>query len=223
MPMRSRCQQRRAGATSFATKAPARSISVPEGRCLEEVIPARKLRKLRMARHRVARRNGQIERADAASASLHLDALFRLHAARWESRGERGVLADAAVRRFHISALPGLVGHDLLRSYLLRIEGRVAGIFYGFQSGDRLLAYLGGFDPDFGFESPGTVLMGHAIEVAIGEGLREVLLLRGQEPYKYEWGAIDRWNQCRAIGRPNCDAAGAAAPLPLAKRGGGEG
>ena len=129
-------------------------IALREGGSLEDVIPARKLRKLRMARHRVARRNGQIERADAASASRHLDALFRLHAARWESRGQRGVLADEAVRRFHEAALPGLVAHDLLRSYLLRIEGRVGGIFYGFQSGHGLLAYLGGFDPDFGFEVP---------------------------------------------------------------------
>lgn len=179
---------------------------------VESVIPARKLRKLRMARNRVARRNGKVERADAGSASHHLEALFRLHAARWESRGERGVLADEDVRRFHAAALPGLVALDLLRSYLLRIEDRVAGVFYGLRSGDKLFAYLGGFDPAFGFESPGTVLMGHAIEEAIREGARELHLLRGRESYKYEWGAVDRWNTCRLFGRT---------PLSLAERGRG--
>lgn len=168
---------------------------------LAGVIPARKLRKLRMARNRVARRGGTIEQADAGSAPSHLEALFRLHAARWEERGERGVLADEAVQRFHAAALPGLVGHGLLRSYLLRIEGRVAGIFYGFQAGGALLAYLGGFDPGFAFESPGTVLMGHAIEQAMREGARELHLLRGQEAYKYDWGAADRWTTCRTFCR----------------------
>ena len=171
------------------------------GKSADAVLPARKLRKLRMARHRVARRDGRVERADPGSAAGHLDALFRLHAARWESRGEAGVLADERVRRFHEAALPGLVAHELLRSYLLRIEDRVAGVFYGFRSGEKLFAYLGGFDPAFGFESPGTVLMGHAIEDAVREGVRELHLLRGQEPYKYEWGAVDRWNTCRVLGR----------------------
>ena len=176
-------------------------LPLSEGKSIGAVIPARKLRKLRMARNRVARRSGQMDRADAGSAALHLEALFRLHAARWESRGEVGVLADDAVRRFHEAAVPGLVAHGLLRSYRLRIEDRVAGLFYGFRSGDKLFAYLGGFDPAFSFESPGTVLMGHAIEEAIGEGVRELHLLRGQEPYKYEWGAVDRWNTCRVLRR----------------------
>ncbi|HPU25822.1 MAG TPA: GNAT family N-acetyltransferase [Phycisphaerae bacterium] len=58
----------------------------------------------------------------------------------------------------------------------------------------RLYYYLGGFDPEYGRLSPGKLLVAHALEQAIGEGMRGFDVLRGREDYKYEWG--------RAIGRP---------------------
>ena len=177
-------------------------LSWPDGGAgLGAVVPPGKLRKLRMARHRVERRGGAIERADAATALAHLDALFRLHAARWESRGEAGVLADPLVRDFHRAAVPRLAAAGLLHATLLRIEDRVAGVFHGLRRGRTLYAYLGGFDPAFAFESPGTWLMGEALETMMRDGPGTLNLLRGQEPYKYEWGAVDRVNSRRALRR----------------------
>ncbi|WP_237476914.1 GNAT family N-acetyltransferase [Lichenibacterium dinghuense] len=166
------------------------------------VVPSGKARKLRMARHRTERRGGTVELATEATAPDHLDALFRLHAARWESRGEAGVLADPAVQRFHRDATPRLAAAGLLHATILRIEGRVAGAFHGFRRGRMLYAYLGGFDPAFAFESPGTVLMGHAVDAMAAEGAGALNLLRGEEPYKYEWGAVDRVNSRRLLRRP---------------------
>ena len=166
------------------------------------VVPAGKLRKLRMARHRAERRDATIEVATPATALDHLDALIHLHAARWESKGEAGVLADAAVQAFHRDATPRLAAAGLLWATLLRIEGKVAGVFHGLRRGRALYAYLGGFDPAFAFESPGTVLMGHALEAAMAGGPGMLSLLRGAEPYKYEWGATDRINRCRLLRRP---------------------
>jgi len=40
-----------------------------------------------------------------------------------------------------------------------------------------------------------------AIEAAIAEGAREFHFLRGREAYKYEWGAVDRWNRRRSFRR----------------------
>ena len=170
-------------------------------RGIEDLIPPHKLRKLRMARHRTARRHGIVEVADATTAPAFLEALFLLHAARWESRGEAGVLADPLVQAYHRAALPKLVAHGLLHATLVRIESRVAGVFYGVRRGATLYAYLGGFDPDFAFESPGTVLMGDAVDRMTGKGAGCIDLLRGQEPYKYEWGALDRSNLCRILRR----------------------
>src|SRR5438046_1291659 len=70
---------------------------------------------------------------DADRASDFLDELFRLHDARWQSRGETGVLADDVVRSFHRDAIGGLVAAGLPRLWLLRVAGQVTGAYYGFQ------------------------------------------------------------------------------------------
>ena len=155
-----------------------------------------------MARRRAARRGAAVETATPETALAHVDALFHLHAARWESRGEAGVLADPAVQSFHREAAPRLAAAGLLHATLLRIEGQVAGVFHGLRRGRTLSAYLGGFDPAFAFESPGTVLMGHALDALLADGAGTLSLLRGEEPYKYEWGAVDRVNSRRLLGRP---------------------
>ena len=170
---------------------------------LGECIPARKLRKLRMARNRAARRGAvALIHADASEMDELLDVLFALHRARWESCGvPGGVLRDPRVERFQRDAAPELLRAGMLRLYALRIDGRVVGAYYGLAHGVRAYAYLGGFDPDYAFESPGTILIGHAIEEAVREGAREFHFLRGPEAYKYEWGAADRRNRRRSFRR----------------------
>jgi CelD/BcsL family acetyltransferase involved in cellulose biosynthesis len=163
--------------------------------------PRAKLRKLRMSRNRVARRAGGLESVAMECLPSFLDHLARLHGARWAERGEAGVLADDAVRRFHAAALPQLTAAGLARLLTLTIEGQVVGAYYGLQHGAAAYAYLGGFDPRFAFESPGTVLIGQAIEAARAEGATEFHFLRGREPYKYEWGATDHWTWRRTVRR----------------------
>lgn len=51
--------------------------------------------------------------------------------------------------------------------------------------------YLGGFNPALEALSPGTVIIAHAIDEAIGEGRCAFDFLRGREAYKYAWGAAD--------------------------------
>ncbi len=69
------------------------------------------------------------------------------------------------------------------------------GAYLGLAHAGRAFAYLGGFDPVHEHVSPGAILIGHAIEEAIRGGAAEFHFLRGQEAYKYPWGAADRWNQ----------------------------
>ena len=170
------------------------------GRSLGEILPKTKRRKLNMARNRAARRGPvTVEQVDAAEVGAALDHLFGLHGSRWESRGEPGVLADDLVRRFQRDAAPALQAEGLLRLYVLRIGDTLAAVYYGFAHHAGSSAYLIGFDPAFAFESPGTIIVAHAIERAIAEGSRTFHFLRGQETYKYEWGAADRWNQRRTF------------------------
>jgi CelD/BcsL family acetyltransferase involved in cellulose biosynthesis len=153
-----------------------------------------------MARHRVDRRNGMVARPH--SNNCFLDELSRLHAARWMSRGHSGVLSATAVRNFHAMALPALSRAGVLRLFWLLIDERPVGAYYGLHWRGRAYAYLAGFDPDYGHESPGTVLIGHAIEEAAREGATEFHFLRGREAYKYEWGAQDRWNSRLELRQP---------------------
>jgi CelD/BcsL family acetyltransferase involved in cellulose biosynthesis len=152
-------------------------------------LPARKRRKLNMARNRAARLGGcALERTGAEG----LDWLFRLHAARWSSRGGQGVLAEARVQALHRAAAVDLDRAGLLRSYLLRIGGRPAGAFYGFCAHRRTYAYLSGMAPDLAYASPGSLVVAHAIEEAAREGAQWFDFLRGAEAYKQDWGAEAR-------------------------------
>lgn len=161
----------------------------PEG--LREAVP--RLRKLAYYRRRVARLGDVVlETATAASLHEHLEALFRLHGLRWAGRGEPGVLADPAVRAFHRLAAPELLAAGLLRSRALRVDGRIVAVLHGLADGRCFHAYLAGHDPSLPHPGLGALMIGHAIERATGEGLREFDFLRGREPYKYAWGAIDR-------------------------------
>src|SRR3954463_2524345 len=127
--------------------------------------------------------------------------LIDLHGQRWTARHEPGVLGTPQVQRFHLEAAPRLLAAEMLRLYGLRIQGRVVGVYYGFAHRGRAYGYLSGFDPGSASQSPGSVLLAHAIHEAVREGCREFHFLRGQEPYKYAWGAVDRWNRRRSLRR----------------------
>lgn len=164
---------------------------------LAAVVPRRMLQNLRTARHR-AQAAGTLhcERAEATTLEDIFEAQILLHRARWAERGEAGVLASAAVLAAHRAALPGLLHSGLLRLYALRLDGEIIATLYALADAPdrverRFYFYLGGFDPRFAALSPGTLILGHAVEEAIREGATGFDFLRGRETYKYRWGARD--------------------------------
>jgi CelD/BcsL family acetyltransferase involved in cellulose biosynthesis len=169
---------------------------------LRDVVPRKTLRDLRQARHRAALVGTvTINQADRATVSAFMHEFFRLHEYRWQRVAGRGVCADPAVQAFHLTAAERLLEAGMLRLYLLRIGDRSVAAYYGFNANQIAYAYLGGFDPDCAGLSAGTQIVGHAIEEAICEGAREFHFLRGDEPYKYAWGAVDRPNTIRTLRR----------------------
>ncbi|MBV9014864.1 MAG: GNAT family N-acetyltransferase [Alphaproteobacteria bacterium] len=170
---------------------------------LAAVVPRKTLRDVRQAQSRSeAVGPVTIETADLSTVDGALEALFCLHQKRWRKRGEEGVLADPAVRRFHHEAASAFCAAGILRLYELRIGTTLAGVYYGFHSNRKAYAYLGGFDPEMTRLSPGAQLLQHAICAAIHEGAREFHFLRGGESYKYAWGATDQFNLARTFRRP---------------------
>jgi CelD/BcsL family acetyltransferase involved in cellulose biosynthesis len=143
-------------------------------------------------RRRLARA-GQVRWDDETTdRSALLEGLFVLHRARWELRGERGVLDAPALERFHDEAARGLHTRGMLRLVGLRLDGRLIGVLHGLSDHGRFLFYLSGFLPEAAQLSPGRLLIAHAMDRALDEGATEFDFLRGREAYKYEWGAVDQ-------------------------------
>jgi len=171
---------------------------------LPAAIPPGMARNLRQSRHRADRAGGWSVTV-ATDPIRAWDALVDFHRARWTRLGHRnGVLGDPAVLAFHAAAVPQLAAAGLLRFYVLHIGDRLAASYYTLTAPGRLLFYLSGFDEAFARESPGTLLMGTIIEQATADGVRELDFLRGAEPYKYAWGATDRWNTARTLTCDGC-------------------
>ena len=141
---------------------------------------------------------GEPELADAEA----FDELVQLHTRRRQRCGQAGVLADARVLAWHRAALPLLQAAGLLRLYVLRLRGTIVSALYVLASKHRAFYYIGGFDPQFHELGLGTVLIGHAIGEAEREGDISFDFLRGEEPYKYRWGATNRPSFARYLAPP---------------------
>ena len=110
------------------------------------------------------------------------------------------MLADPRVLALHRDAAPGLLAAGALRLQVLRLGGVPAAAHYALLGGGgRVLLYLSGFDAARARESPGAILLGELIAWALAEGWRELHFLRGDEDYKYAWGATDRFNAARRL------------------------
>jgi CelD/BcsL family acetyltransferase involved in cellulose biosynthesis len=193
------CPDTVANATAAQIACPV--INLKGGDDLAGCVPARRRRQLRRARAAAARGGPMSIEPVPEDTNAFLDQLFRLHGARWAERGEHGIVQDQPVLNFHREALAALSAAGLARCHQIRIGDRIAGCYYGMADGRRAYAYLGGFDPAFSAESPGSILTGHAIAEAIREGAGEFHFLRGREAYKYSWGATDHWNWRRSFRR----------------------
>lgn len=159
-------------------------------------------RKVVHDRHRAARLGGVEERlARPDEIGEALEALFALHTARWAGAGEAGVLADPKVRAFHRAAAPALSEAGLLRLSLVRHEGRIVAVLYGFADRSRWHSYINGIDMTVPGQSFGTLAFATLIEAATAHGAREFHFLRGEEPYKYAWGAAPRRTFRRIVRR----------------------
>jgi CelD/BcsL family acetyltransferase involved in cellulose biosynthesis len=143
----------------------------------------------------------RVEHATEANLDELLDALFALHAARWERRGLPGVLADETTQNFHRDVARRLLRAGALRMYATRRDERIVAVFYGFAHGGTVYYYLSGYDPELEKLSIGTLIVAHAMEEAVRDGAKTFDFLRGAEEYKYAWGATDRMNRRRQLFR----------------------
>ena len=147
-------------------------------------------------REQVGRRERKLFRSQSAQFRLSsdpseleadLDALFRLHAARWGGTTTDFMRLEPVHRAFARRALE----KGWLRLWLLEVDGRAVASTYGFRYGGTESYYQSGRDPAWDSYSVGFVLLAHAIREACNDGIASYKLLRGDEAYKYRFATAD--------------------------------
>lgn len=81
-------------------------------------------------------------------------------------------------------------GH--LQLAFMEVDGQKAAGYLNFDYGGRIWVYNSGLDQGFRELSPGWVLLGHLLQWANEHGRREFDFMRGDEEYKYRFGAVNR-------------------------------
>ena len=144
--------------------------------------------------------NRKLRRAAGAGVSIHIvgpeddlvnevDAFLELlqkstyEKRDWLTKGRRTVFYETAQ-----SAL----ANGTLQLMFAEVDGQKAAALFNFDYQDRIWVYNSGLDPSaFGALSLGVVLTAKAIEHAIENGRSQFDFLRGNETYKYRFGAKD--------------------------------
>jgi CelD/BcsL family acetyltransferase involved in cellulose biosynthesis len=83
--------------------------------------------------------------------------------------------------------------HNCLQLAFLEIGGERASVYMSFDYLDRLWVYNSGVNRQLNEYSPGWVLLGYLLKWCNENGRREFDFMRGNEEYKYRFGAVDRF------------------------------
>ncbi len=121
-----------------------------------------------------------------------LSDLFRLHGARWRARGQTGVLATPGRQKFHRAVCSAFAKRGWLRLWTLRCDGEAVCVLLSYFYAGKYYFFIGGFAPEFSRWSVGVCLFSRVLRQAIEEGATEFDFLKGEEEYKYRFGAQNR-------------------------------
>lgn len=139
------------------------------------------------------------EHLDAA-----MEALIRLHQARWQSQGERGVFADPGVAELLHEAARDSLAHGRLRLWTLRIDGTVEAALIGFLDNGVLHYFQKGFNPAYAHEDIGTAILGLCIRDCFDDpAVRAFDFMGGGAAYKDRWAPLARETVAHQAARRN--------------------
>jgi CelD/BcsL family acetyltransferase involved in cellulose biosynthesis len=119
-----------------------------------------------------------------------LDRFFALHRL---SKGDKAAFMTAAAEAFFRDMADALAAAGWLRLGVVRAYDQDAAVLFAFAYRDTLALYNAAYDPALGSLSLGIASHAFAVRDAIAQGFKIYDLLRGDEPYKYDLGAVDRW------------------------------
>jgi hypothetical protein len=165
----------------------------PDVRSIDDFLATLSKKERHEVRRKVRRSEaaGETRLVDSSDPVGDLDAFVDLHQKRW---GAQGLFPDnqgGAAGRVFFRRLFELFGPDTLRLAFLEVGARRVSAAVWFQDAERAYYFNAGVDPEAKALSPGVVMVERLFRRLIEDGRRELDFLRGDEGYKYEWGARD--------------------------------
>ena len=148
-------------------------------------------------RHEVRRKLRRVEEIDNKWYSIDVSSpidgaiqdFIELHK---KSRPDKHVFMAPHMQEFFVNMARQLHPHGWLQLDFLEIDGVRAAAILNFVYQNDVLVYNSGYDPiQYGALSPGIVLFARSIQDAITAKHRRFDFLRGNEEYKYRFGAHD--------------------------------
>ncbi len=143
-------------------------------------------RKIRKANMEAGLEYGRTESADALASDL--ERFIELHAL---SQQEKADFWNAKRKAFFEDATRAMLELGCLDLTIMRVDGHPVAANLSFDYANRIYLYNSGFDPAEHELSAGLVLIAHNLEEAIRAGRASFDMLRGDEAYKYRFGARD--------------------------------
>jgi CelD/BcsL family acetyltransferase involved in cellulose biosynthesis len=153
------------------------------------------------ARHEIRRK---LRRAEAVGPvrfrglpleAASVDSFIALHQARWGDHGLFPDTPDGARSRRFLHRLTALEAAERGRAQLVlgqvTVGARVVFSTVSFDDGRTCYFYNAGMDPSARELSPGVTGTAAFLRDRMAAGRERFDFLRGDEPYKYEWGAVD--------------------------------
>lgn len=242
VPARSQWTKRLAGGNPLLSRyrnsvLPAPSVALPPGPP-EAWLAGRSSNfrsQMRRMRRRLEQRGGQVRQiVDPGQLERTLDALLRLHLARWEGRAPSG-LARPGMSGLLLTAARTL-GPDRLRLWIAEIDGEPISVQLFHAAGGQIKYWNGGWMEEHADLKPTMLTILAALEDGIARGERSLDLGAGMHPYKLRfadgddplaWGGLvvrnRRWPRTRTellprVLRYRSKQAVEALPSPLTER-----
>jgi CelD/BcsL family acetyltransferase involved in cellulose biosynthesis len=104
---------------------------------------------------------------------------------------KQAFLSEKMRQQMHL-AVHAAYKEGWLQLAFIEVGGQKAAGYLNFDYGNRIWVYNSGFNPHFRELSLGWVLLGNLLQWANEQGRSAFDFMRGDEEYKYRFGAVDR-------------------------------
>lgn len=132
-----------------------------------------------------------------------VEIFFDLHQKNWNSRGEPGSFATDEKREFYRRMGRLFLKNGWLQFRFSYLDGRPATSEFGIALDNVYYSLQSGYDPDLRKFNMGHFLFYEVVQAQIKNGIKRIEFLRGDEKYKFDWGAQKRYSVTQWIGNRN--------------------